>query len=88
MTFPPSRTEEVQPLCRIVGHPSWWDLTIDGRDESDRQRRRRHAKARKVCGYCPLLARCADAVDPTRDHGVWAGELFPRRESTSTRASA
>lgn len=60
-------------LCRVEGHPQWWDLEVDGEDKWERAER--WAAAQAVCDRCPVRAECAAAFDPELDAGVWAGEV-------------
>lgn len=70
-------------LCRYEGHPTWWDLEVDG--ERTPQTERRHSAAIAVCQRCPVIEECRAARDPRRDFGVWAGEVHDGMVRAGTR---
>lgn len=53
--------------------PESWLFFAEER-EPTAQRRVREARAKAVCGGCPVLALCRkDAVDRREPHGIWGG---------------
>lgn len=75
-----------QALCRVEGHPSWWDLELDEEHPGEREpeRRQRWAKAREVCHRCPVRIPCAAAFDPKRDAGMWGGVVHESNSRAQT----
>lgn len=54
-------------LCRR--NPSWWDAELDGVQETDSQRSRRHARAKAICRRCPVIDTCFELTS-REDTGV------------------
>ncbi len=71
MTVAPSRAWQSEALCRgnqaqLFFPPS----TIERKEE----RERREAKAKAICGVCPVRRDCSDyAVGIREPYGIWGG---------------
>lgn len=77
-----SATYPKDALCRVEGHPSWWDDELDAVGENEAQRKERHDRAKAICARCPVRDACRERFDPERDAGVWAGDVHERGNRT------
>jgi len=60
--------------CR--GHP---DLFFAPHAERPQARVRREARARRLCGACPVAAPCREFARRNREYGFWGGESEEER---------
>lgn len=56
--------------------------------ERPEARVRREAKAKLICGKCPVLEPCREYARQEREHGVWGGENEEERAAAGFRAIA
>ena len=60
--------------CR--GHP---DLFFAPHAERPQARVRREARARRLCGACPVAVSCREFARRNREYGFWGGESEEER---------
>jgi len=58
-----------QAICR--GHTN---LFFEPFRETQREKRDREARARVVCGQCPVQQQCRQYARENEEHGIWGGE--------------
>lgn len=61
-------------ICRGRGH-----LFFEPFGERPGPRRRREAKAKRICAQCPVQERCLEAGRRNRESGIWGGETEEER---------
>ena len=61
-------------ICRGKGH-----LFFEPFGERPGPRRRREAKAKRLCAACPVQAACLEAGRRNRESGIWGGETEEER---------
>lgn len=55
------------------------ELFFEGRHEKPSERRRREAKAAKVCADCPVIYQCRMFARENGEYGFWGGESDDER---------
>lgn len=55
------------------------DLFFDGPRETAKQKRDREARARVICGQCPVKEDCKQHGRDNEEHGIWGGETEHER---------
>ena len=57
--------------------------------ETRRAKRRREARAKEICGTCPIMAECLRiALQRNEQHGIWGGQTEKERRQVLLLASA
>lgn len=68
---------QTQALCgQNQARDYWFPRDVEGTSESKQSRIRAHyrAKAREICGVCPVKAQCNQLAEATKpQEGIWAG---------------
>ncbi|MFM2182739.1 MAG: hypothetical protein RJB61_1033 [Actinomycetota bacterium] len=90
-------TLQVVGIPAPTGDTSWMEegvckgqthLFFPPRAERPQARERREAKARKLCGTCPVIDECRTFARTNHEYGFWAGESEEDRHLAGFTVSA
>ena len=88
---------EIEAIDSVVADADWKlqaacrgqiELFFARKAERPQARERREAKAKKMCGVCPVSTECRTTARENREYGYWAGESEEDRHLLGFRVTA
>ncbi|MFK0182354.1 WhiB family transcriptional regulator [Streptomyces xanthochromogenes] len=76
------RTQHQLPC---TSRPELFHIPEDGRTDRGSIRAEREARAKQLCGQCPIQAACRDWGRSSRESGIWGGETEDERAAAGFR---